>query len=41
MATPFCYNPAQRMTSHDHTPSRSIDAAGWTFYARYYAWRFS
>jgi len=29
------------MTGHDHTPSRSTDAAGWSFYARYYAWRFS
>jgi hypothetical protein len=30
------------MTSHHHRPSRSTDAAtGWSFYARFYAWRFS
>jgi hypothetical protein len=31
------------MTSHNHTTSRSttIAATGWSFYARFYAWRFS
>jgi hypothetical protein len=30
------------MTSHDHTASRNTDAGfGWSFYARFYAWRFS
>jgi hypothetical protein len=30
------------MTSHIHTTSDSTEAAGgWSFYARWYAWRFS
>ena len=35
------YNQAQRMSDHPVNPSSTAAACGWSFYARFYAWRFS
>jgi len=35
------YKPGTRMTSHTRTFPGSDAACGWSFYARFYAWRFS
>lgn len=35
-------NPRQRMTSHDHiASSATAPSCGWSYYARFYGWRFS
>jgi hypothetical protein len=36
-----CYKPAQRMSDQAHTTCSALAGLGWSYYARYYAWRFS
>jgi hypothetical protein len=38
---PVWYKPAQRMSDHAHRSCSNAAGCGWSFYARFYAWRFS
>ena len=38
---PPWYKPAQRMSDHAPMTRSTLAGLGWSYYARYYAWRFS